>query len=85
MRRILMLVTEPTQNLVAIVKAAVDGGVDIVQYRDRHSTDSERLGLASRLRDVTRGRALLVVNTSAQLAVDVDADGVHLPETEGLV
>ena len=80
MRRILMLVTEPARNLVAIVKAAVDGGVDIVQYRDRHSTDNERLEIAMQLRDATRGRALLVINASAQLAADVDADGVHLPE-----
>ena len=65
--------------LVAAVEAAVSGGADAVQLREKDLADGELLALARRLREVTRG-ALLVVNGPLEVAVAVEADGVHLPE-----
>jgi thiamine-phosphate pyrophosphorylase len=72
-------------GLAAAVEAAVSGGADAVQLREkdpdgRSLPASELSTLARRLRAVTQGRALLLVNGPLEVAVAVGADGVHLPE-----
>ena len=67
-------------GLVAAVEAAVSGGANAVQLREKDLTASELSALARRLREVTRGRALLIVNGPLEVAVAVGAGGVHLPE-----
>jgi thiamine-phosphate pyrophosphorylase len=74
-RPILMLVTEPGPMLVDIVRAAVDGGVDIVQWRDKSSDCPERQHLATDLRAAVPLPTLLIVNGAAPIA-----DGIHVPE-----
>jgi thiamine-phosphate pyrophosphorylase len=77
-----MLVTDRHQAqgrpLEAVVAAALDGGVNVVQLREKDLTARELWALAVRLRDVTAGRALLVINDRLDVAVAVEADGVHL-------
>jgi thiamine-phosphate pyrophosphorylase len=68
------------EGLVAAVEAAVSGGADAVQLREKDLPASELSTLARRLRAVTQGRALLLVNGPLEVAVAVEADGVHLPE-----
>ena len=65
--------------LVAAVEAAVSGGADAVQLREKDLADGDLLALARRLREVTRG-AVLVVNGTPAVAEAVGADGVHLSE-----
>lgn len=56
-------------------------GSVLVQLRDRQLEAGERLALGLRLRELTRRHGqLLAVNDRLDLAVLVDADGVHLPE-----
>ena len=81
----LMVVTDRAQcggaeGLVAAVEAAVSGGADAVQLREKDLPDSELSTLARRLREVTQGRSLLLVNGPLTVALDAGADGVHLPE-----
>jgi thiamine-phosphate pyrophosphorylase len=68
------------EGLVAAVEAAVSGGANAVQLREKELTEAELLPLARRLRGVTRGRALLVVNGPLDVALAAGAAGVHLPE-----
>jgi len=68
------------EGLVAAVEAAVSGGANAVQLREKDLTEAELLSLARRLRDVTEGRALLVVNGPLEVALAAGADGFHLPE-----
>jgi thiamine-phosphate pyrophosphorylase len=78
----LALVTDRRQAqgrpLEAVVAAAIDGGVNLVQLREKDLTASELWRLAVRVRDVTAGRALLVVNDRLDVALAEQADGVHL-------
>ena len=67
-------------GLVAAVEAAVSGGADAVQLREKDLAEAELLPLARRLRAVTEGRALLIVNGPLEVALAAGADGVHLPE-----
>ncbi len=81
----LCLVTDrrvcPPDELPDRVAAAVSGGVDIVQLRDKDEPGSTLLGLAQALRRVTRPPAILLVNERADVALAAGADGVQLGET----
>ena len=80
----LCLVTDrrvcPPDELPGRVAAAVAGGVDIVQLRDKEESGGALLELAAALREVTRGSAILLVNERADVAVACGADGVQLGE-----
>lgn len=79
-----MLVTDsalrPGASLEEAVARAVEGGVDAVQVREKGMTSGELLQLSQRLRAITRGKALLIINDRADISVACDADGVQLPE-----
>jgi thiamine-phosphate pyrophosphorylase len=62
------------------VTDAVAGGVTMVQLRDRELPAGELLTLARRLKTITRGKALLMINDRVDVAEAVEADGVQLPE-----
>ena len=68
-------------DAAATVAASLDGGVGMVQLREKDMPPFELLRLARRLRLVTRGRALLVVNDRVDVAMLSGADGVQLGET----
>lgn len=66
--------------LVRAVAGAVKGGVNVVQLREKDLPAPTLIPLARRLREVTVGRALLLVNGTVEVALEAEADGVHLPE-----
>ncbi len=79
----LCLVTDRTLcngPLEEVVAAAVSGGVDAVQLREKDMPAGELLELARRLRAVTRDKALLLINDRLDVALAAGADGLHLPE-----
>lgn len=78
------LVTDRAQTngrpLVDVVSAALQGGVDALQLRERGLTTRALLTLAMELRAVTRAAgAALLINDRVDVALTCDADGVHLP------
>lgn len=80
----LCLVTDrrvcPPEELPGRIAAAITGGVDIVQLRDKEESGGALLELAAALREVTRGTAILMVNERADVAAACGADGVQLGE-----
>jgi len=79
----LYLVTSPNDNLLAIVEAALQGGLDIVQYREKSADDLTRLHLAEKLKQLChRYNALFIINDRVDLAAAIDADGVHLGQQD---
>jgi thiamine-phosphate pyrophosphorylase len=62
------------------VERAIEGGVNLVQLREKDLIEGELLELAQQTRSVTEGRALFFVNGSARVAENAKADGVHLPD-----
>ncbi len=62
-----------------LVEAALAGGVDIVQLRDKDATDAELVAAGRRLGALcAAARALLIVNDRPDIALACGADGVHL-------
>ncbi|MEO0985793.1 MAG: thiamine phosphate synthase [Cyanobacteria bacterium J06639_14] len=79
----LYLVTSPTENLLQVVEAALQGGVQILQYREKTAEDCDRIVIARQLRALCENYgALFLVNDRVDLALAVDADGVHLGQTD---
>jgi len=60
------------------VDLAVSGGVNLIQVRERDLDARDLTRLVVRLIQQTRGRARLVVNDRADVALAAGADGVHL-------
>jgi thiamine-phosphate pyrophosphorylase len=69
-----------TLPLEEAVAQAVEGGANLVQLREKDLPAADLLALAEKLRAVTRGRALFLVNDRLDVALACAADGVHLPE-----
>ncbi|MEG4997176.1 MULTISPECIES: thiamine phosphate synthase [unclassified Microcoleus] len=83
LRSHLYLVTSPRDNLLQVVEAALQGGLTLVQYRDKTSDDGARLANARQMSELChRYDALLIVNDRVDLAIAVDADGVHLGQQD---
>jgi len=80
---LLYLVTSPADNLFATVEAALQGGLTLVQYRDKTADDSIRINNARKLRQICHDyNALFIINDRVDLALAVDADGVHLGQQD---
>ena len=69
-----------TDRLLRSVEAAVAGGANMVQLRERGMEPDALADLANSIRRITHRPALLVVNGSPELAQACGADGVQLPE-----
>jgi thiamine-phosphate pyrophosphorylase len=81
--RQLCLVTRVRPDLEEFLEAAVRGGVDLVQVRERALGDRELLAALERARALTaRLRVPLVVNDRPDLAVLSGADFVHVGQED---
>ncbi len=66
-----------------LLPAAIAGGVDVVQLRDKTLGDEELLSLAREAREICeRHGALFVVNDRPVVARDSGADGVHVGQDD---
>jgi len=66
-------------QFVPAVRAALDGGARIIQYRDKQATAAQREAIAHALNDLCRGHGVpLLINDDVALAAVVGASGVHL-------
>lgn len=61
----------------------LESGIRCIQYREKNKTKKEKFYEALRLREITkRHDALLIINDHADIALAVDADGVHLGQDD---
>lgn len=66
-----------------VVEEAIRGGADAIQFRDKEATSGELLQEGLRLRELTAEKGvLLIVNDRPDIALAVDADGVHLGQED---
>lgn len=70
---------ESRTPLGAALAAAVRGGVDAVQVREKGDPAGAVLEAARQAREAAAGRARVLVNDRVDVALALPADGVHLP------
>lgn len=71
------------RDLATILEGAIRGGCRMVQLRDKEWPSGRLLPLAQRLRARCRAAGVtFIVNDRADLAVAVEADGVHLGQED---
>ena len=77
------LITTNSSNLEEIVLQALKAGVKIVQYREKFLHDFERITQAKYLASLCKKyNSLFIVNDRIDIALAVDADGVHLGQED---
>ena len=70
-------------NVVASVQMLLDSGIRCFQYRIKNRAKKEMFYEALELRELTKKyKACLIVNDYADLALAVDADGLHLGQED---
>lgn len=83
----LYLVTDEIERcrygLVETVRRAIEGGVTIVQYRSEQLCHDEQYLQARALQEYLRSVGVpLIINDNVQLAVELDADGIHIGQKD---
>jgi len=69
----------PTRPLVEVLTVAAEAGAPLFQYRNKAASMKEAYGEALALRQAAaKAGVLFIVNDRCDLALAVDADGVHL-------
>ena len=71
------------RSTVEIVKRALQGGVTCVQLREKSCSSLEFIEQALALKDVLKSTGIpLIINDRVDVALAVEADGVHLGQTD---
>ena len=71
------------RSLEEVVSEAVKGGVTVVQLREKDASTGEFIELARRLMKLLKPlRIPLIINDRVDVALAVDADGVHIGQSD---
>jgi thiamine-phosphate pyrophosphorylase len=66
-----------------VAEAAIAGGADVLQFRDKEASGGRLYREALQLRKLTRdARVPFIVNDRLDIALAVDADGVHVGQSD---
>lgn len=83
----LYLVTDSTglseEEFLFKVESACKGGVTLIQLREKERTSREYLSLAKKVKEITsRYNIPLIIDDRVDIAMAVDADGVHVGQSD---
>lgn len=83
----LYLVTEEKlsagRSTLQVVKEAIAGGIDVIQLREKHLPLRARFKLGREIKDMAEQAGVdFIVNDRVDLALALDADGVHLGQDD---
>jgi thiamine-phosphate pyrophosphorylase len=68
---------------VEVLEEAIRGGAGIIQLREKHYSARDFYHLALRFREITaKANMLLIINDHLDIALAVEADGVHLGQDD---
>ena len=71
------------RSLEEVVSEAVQGGVTVVQLREKDASTGEFIELARRLMKLLKPLCIpLIINDRVDVALAVDADGVHIGQSD---
>ena len=71
------------RSLLDVVRAAVRGGATVIQLREKQATTRELIELGRALLEITRPAGVpLIVNDRIDVALAIDAEGVHVGQDD---
>ena len=71
------------RDILTIASAAIEGGATVIQLRDKKASTRLLVEQGLALRQLTRERGILfIVNDRVDVALAVDADGVHIGQDD---
>ena len=74
----------PAENLLFVLKQALEGGITCFQFRDKgkfslENSPTEQRALAIKCRDLCRRYNVpFIVDDNVDLALEIEADGIHV-------
>jgi thiamine-phosphate pyrophosphorylase len=72
-----------TKNgIISDVSKAVDAGCKIIQYREKEKSIKDMIKEANNLKKICNGKAIFLINDRIDVALAVDADGVHIGQDD---
>ena len=72
-----------TDTMLAKVEQAVNGGIDVLQYRPKNMETVDMIKQANALQEILYPKnILLIINDAVDVAKVVEADGVHLGQDD---
>lgn len=78
-----VILTDPVAGYETSARAAIDCGVRYLQLRMKHAAHNTVLETALKLRELTRNtKTRLIINDDITIAVESDADGIHLGQDD---
>lgn len=73
----------PGRSMLEVMEAALKGGADIVQLRDKNGSKRDLFEKAKKLKELTNKYGVpLLINDHPDIALAVEADGVHLGQDD---
>ncbi len=70
-------------DFLQTIEEALKGGVTIVQLREKECSTSDFIELATKVKQITTTyRVPLIINDRVDVALAVDADGIHLGQSD---
>ena len=70
------------KTILEDIKAALKAGVKIIQYREKEKTKEDMVEEAIQIKRLCKDKAIFLINNSVDIALEVDADGVHLGQDD---
>ncbi len=68
---------------IEVVQNMLDGGVSIIQYREKNKSMIEKYKECQKIREITKKyKAIFIVNDNIDLAIIVGADGIHIGQDD---
>ena len=77
---------EQGSNIFELTEKVILGGVKIVQYRDKINSISKKIINSNKIKSICeKYNVLFIINDSADLAKEVDSDGVHIGQNDDTI
>lgn len=64
------------------VRDAISANTSVIQYRNKDVSEEEMIEEARKIKELCRGKAKLIINDHVNVALEVNADGVHLGQSD---
>lgn len=75
--------TAGSRSIIDVVRSAIAGGVTLVQLREKGAVPHEMMTLGRALREITRATGIpLIVNDNVDVALAIDAEGLHVGQSD---